>query len=83
MGRPSGKTISAVKAEAITPSDTVNITGDCRGVYVGGAGDVAAVFYPDDAPVIFKAVPVGTVLPIQPQRINASGTSATFLVALL
>lgn len=66
---------------AITPSDTVNLAKRCRSVYVGGAGNIAAV---DDAgtAVTFSAVPVGTVLPIEAKRINATGTTATLLVAL-
>lgn len=65
----------------IPPSDTVNLTKRCRAVYVGGAGNIVAV---DDAgtAVTFSAVPAGTVLPIEAKRINATGTTATLLVAL-
>lgn len=33
-------------------------------------------------PVVFKAVPAGTRLPIRVRRVNAIGTNATDIVAL-
>ena len=66
---------------AITPSDTVNMPAGCRSVYVGGAGNIAALSW-DDKLVTFTAVPVGTVLPIQAKRINTTNTTATLLIAL-
>lgn len=71
----------AYKWVAITPSDATNMKAGCRGVYVGGAGNVAAVGQ-DDVAETFTAVPVGTFMPIQPKRINATGTTATLLLAL-
>lgn len=68
---------------AVVPSNTVDLTKPCRGLYVGGAGDIMAV--PLAAPgtaVLFKAVPAGTVLPIVATRVNATGTTATDIVAL-
>lgn len=66
---------------AVTPSDTVEIT--CRGIYVGGAGNVA-VKQKGGSAVTFTAPPVGTVLPISLDQgqIMATGTTATLLVAL-
>lgn len=76
---PSGASDDAV---AITPHDSTNITGGItRGVYVGGAGNVAAVFK-HGAVVTFMAVPAGTILPIRVSRINATSTTATNMVAL-
>jgi hypothetical protein len=66
---------------AITPSDTVNMAAGCRGIYVGGAGNVALVG--DDGGVsTFTAVPVGTFMPTGARRVNATNTTATLLVAL-
>jgi hypothetical protein len=65
----------------ITPSDTVNMAAGCRGVYCGGAGNIAAVGN-DNAVATFTAVPVGTFLPICPKRINSTNTTATLLIAL-
>ncbi|MEK9722043.1 MAG: hypothetical protein VW405_00985 [Rhodospirillaceae bacterium] len=76
--------------KAITPSDTVDI-GEASAndghaalpdaVYVGGAGNVVAVMG-DGSTTTFTGVPAGTVLPIQPVRINSTSTTASALVAL-
>lgn len=67
--------------EAITKSDAVNLTYLTRAIYVGGTGDVVAVF-PDDSTVTFSAVPAGTVLPIVVKRVNSTSTTATLMVAM-
>lgn len=72
---------------AITPSDSVDLVAahgmpsPPRGIYVGGAGNLVAV---DDAgaAVTFTGVAAGTTLPIRPDRINSTSTTATALVAL-
>lgn len=67
---------------AVTPSDTVNIQGGpARRLYIGGAGDVTAINENGTA-VLFKAVPVGTQLNISAVRVNSTGTTATYIVAL-
>lgn len=74
--------IGTVKfAAAITPHDSNNLPAPTRGIYVGGAGNITAVMM-DGGVVLFTAVPVGTILPIQCNRVNASGTTATLLVGL-
>ena len=67
-------------AVAITPSDTVAISIAARAIYVGGTGDIAAVMA-DGSEVTFVAVPVG-IFPIQVQRIDATNTTATDMIAL-
>jgi hypothetical protein len=71
---------SATTARAVTTSDT-NTIGGCRGIYVGGAGNVVCDFADGQTNVTFTAVPAGTVLPIQPLRIKTAST-ATSIVAL-
>ncbi len=68
----------------VTPSDTVQLTDSTHGLYVGGVGDVTVVFAQDATltPVVFKAVPVGAVLPISVTQVRATGTTATNIVAL-
>lgn len=79
------------RAFTITPSDSTDF-GPCGkgtgtsanltdAVYVGGAGDVAVVFE-DGAVFTFKAVPVGTTIPVRARRINSTNTTATLLVGL-
>jgi hypothetical protein len=67
---------------AITKSDTVSFPGGpVRSIYVGGAGDVAAVTQGGTA-VTFSSVPAGTTLPIRAIRINSTLTTATNMVGL-
>lgn len=71
-------------AYAITPGDATQLT-QTRGLYVGGAGDLAVeMLNPESggATVIFKAVPVGTLLPIAVERVLSTGTTATFIIGL-
>ena len=65
----------------ITPSDTTLI--NCRGIYVGGAGNVTLSIDGVTAAVTLTAVPVGTILPIclDAGRVMAA-TTATLLIAL-
>jgi hypothetical protein len=65
----------------ITPSNSVNMAAGCRGVYVGGAGNLALVGE-DNTVCTFIAVPVGTFMPCGPKRVNVTNTTATLLVAL-
>ena len=64
---------------AITPSDSVNLTLPALGIYVGGTGDIALLTLHDEV-LSFKSVQAGTVLPWAAKRINATGTTATFLI---
>ena len=66
---------------AITPSDTADLAARTEAIYVGGAGDVAAVMG-DGTAATFKAVAVGTILPLAVRRINATNTTATLLLGL-
>ena len=66
---------------AVTPSDTTDLANVTRGVYVGGAGDLT-VINAAGVTITFKAVPVGTLLPIRVSRIKATLTTASNLIAL-
>lgn len=68
-------------AEAITPHASTNFTnGRCRAIYCGVGGNIVAVI--NGAPITFKNVPSGAVLPVQATRVNAVNTTATDMVAL-
>lgn len=71
----------ANEGEAITTSDTVSFTNIARGVYVGVTGDVVIVM-PSGAVLTFKNASQGTILPVRAMRVNATGTTATNLIAL-
>lgn len=67
-------------AAAVTPHDT-DPQSSARGLYVGGAGNVAVITR-DKAAVTFSAVPAGAILPINVTRVLATGTTATLILAL-
>lgn len=77
----SEKTRPAGNAQAVTKSDTTTYSG-VRGVYVGGAGDVAIKFAGNDTAVTFAGVAAGTLLPIQAERVMSTNTDATSIVVL-
>jgi len=66
-------------AATVTTSDTAG--NSYRAIYVGGTGDVAVVTVGGNA-VTFKAVPVGTILPIEVNIIKSTGTTATLMLGL-
>ena len=72
----------ATSAVAVTPHDVNELPFPTRGIYVGGAGNLAVKLSHDSAAVTFAAVPAGSVLPIRAVLILATGTSATSIVAL-
>lgn len=70
-------------ASAVTPHDTnPSITGSPTGLYVGGAGNIVLRLSGGSADVTFTAVPVGTVLHVEPTAIRSTSTTATALLAL-
>ena len=75
------RTRPAEDAVAVTPSDSTDLGKDVRGLYIGGAGDVA-VFTRSGNTVTFVAVPVGSILPISVSKVLSTGTSASNIVAL-
>jgi hypothetical protein len=64
----------------ITPSDTLTIEPRYDGLWIGGAGDVVAEDR-EGRIATFKCV-AGSVLPISPMRIRATGTTATNIVGM-
>ena len=70
----------ATVGKAVTASDTT-IIGGCRGLWVGGAGNLTLDFADGTTNVVIASVPAGTLLPIAPLRVKAA-TTATNIVAL-
>ena len=71
-------------AYAVTPSDSVNFNqGATRAIFVGGAGTLSVVLASGNT-VSFTvgANAIGFVLPFRVARVNATGTTATLIVAL-
>jgi hypothetical protein len=69
------------QAFAVVPADGTDLPTRPRAVYVGGTGNITATMGGTD--VVFSGVPAGTLLPISPTRIKATGTTATLMLALL
>jgi hypothetical protein len=67
-------------AEAVTPSDVTNLTNPARGLWVGGTGAVSVEMY-GGGTAVFSGIPAGTLLPVQCTRVNATGTTASLIVA--
>lgn len=65
---------------AITTSDSVNLpNGLCRGIHVGVGGTITLIQADLVVPYIVVA---GSYYPYECTRVNATGTTATDLVAL-
>jgi len=74
----------AATAQEITPNDTVDIPDRfCKGVYVGGTGDLRVIMLNDTTAVTFTNVQGGSLLPIRVKRVMATGTSATGIVGVI
>lgn len=77
----TNSTDCADDAAAVTPHDSTNFSSMTRALYVGVTGNVTVVMK-SGAVVLFSAVPVGTILPVRCSRVNATGTTASGIVAL-
>jgi hypothetical protein len=76
----SDRTYSATNIAAVTPSDTAKIEPHAVSLYIGGAGDVVVTAV-DGGKATFT-VAAGTVLPVQATMVDATGTTATNIIAL-
>lgn len=71
----------AREAVAVTPDDAADLGNTSRSIYVGSTGDIAVHMVGESSSVVFKSVPVG-ILPIRVDRVLATGTTASDIVAL-
>lgn len=69
-------------AVAVTPSDSVNITGGFRALYCGVAGNISILLMDNATSIVFVGVNAGAILPVMGLRVNATNTTATSIVAL-
>ncbi len=65
----------------ITPHNDNDLAVHAAAIYVGVVGDVK-IITAKGTTLTFKAVPGGTIIPIDTARVLATGTDATFLVGL-
>lgn len=72
----------AQNAFEVTPADSDFAAGlQVRGFYVGVTGNVSVVTVRGNT-VTFMGVPAGQVMPVSVKQIRATGTTASFIVAL-
>jgi len=67
---------------AVTKSDSTTYNPPFRGLYVGGAGDVAVKAPGQSTAVTFVGVPAGTILPVKAALVMSTNTTATNIVGL-
>lgn len=67
-------------AAAVTKSDST-VLPTTRGLYIGGAGDVAVLMV-NGATVTFPGAVAGSVLPLCVTKVMSTNTTATNIVAL-
>jgi len=71
----------ALKAVAITPNDSVDLSETTKSLYVGGAGSlVVRLVGAPSTNVTLAAVPAGTTLSMRVVRVLSSGTAASSIV---
>lgn len=78
---PTSLTAPARDAQVVAPNDTTDLPVLPRALFVGQTGNLSARLAGGQS-VVFQNVQAGTVLPIRTTGINATGTTATGIVAL-
>lgn len=77
---PKQKTTSpAAYFASVTPADSALPNGPCRGIYVGGSGNLA-ILTPDAQTITFTGIATGVIHPISAVQIKAA-TTATLIIA--
>ena len=74
-------TAPAYGAQTVTASDATVLPGT-RALWIGGDGNVAVRMSGNAAIVTFVGVAAGTILPIQVDKVMATNTTATDIIAL-
>jgi hypothetical protein len=78
---PGARSAPSAQAAVVTPDNDNDLTYVTRGLFVGGAGNIAVVMLGGQA-VTFTGVVAGSVLPIRVTRVKFTGTTATNINAL-
>lgn len=69
------------RAAVVSKSDGTPLAFDCRAIYVGGTGNMEVITTGGDT-VLFSAIPVGTIIPINARYVRSTNTTATLMVAM-
>jgi hypothetical protein len=65
-----------------TISDIIDLTYECRGLYVGISGDINLLLFDDIDPILIKNAQAGVMYPFKIKRIFSTNTTATNLICL-
>ena len=76
-----GSVDGATDGFAITPADATDLVDVPRALWVGTGGDLSLAMA--SGIITLKAVPAGSLLPVRPLRVRATGTTAADIVGLL
>lgn len=86
---PADRTMPATGGFTVVPDDNEDFAVRPRAIWVGGEGDIRMILpgfeedsVSDPETVTITNVQNGTLLPISPSRILATGTTATNIVGL-
>ncbi|MDO7844606.1 spike base protein, RCAP_Rcc01079 family [Sphingomonas immobilis] len=78
----SGIGSPVTRALAITPSDAAALDFRPRALFVGSGGSLTLRLPDDAADSVWSNIPDGTLLPVRPIAVRATGTTATGILAL-
>jgi hypothetical protein len=76
-----GKGEPADHIEAVSPSDTDELTHVSRALWVGGAGNMVVVTVGGET-VTITAIPAGTLLPIRVKQVKSGSLTASAILNL-
>ena len=83
LHRDAGLEAPAWDAVAVTPNDSADLARVAtRALYIGGGDGTLSVVMSSGNTVAFTGIGAGTILPIRVDRVRATGTGATDIVAL-
>lgn len=72
----------AVKAVSVTPNDLTDLSEPGAALYIGGAGNVKVNMASEGTAITFVGIPAGSFLPILVNRVYATDTTATSILAI-
>lgn len=78
---PDTNTYSATGSFTVTPSDSTTFTTTVRSLYVAVTGDVKVRML-RGMDQVYTACPAGLILPVEVDRVYATGTTASSIVAM-
>ncbi|MFK7941611.1 MAG: hypothetical protein AB8B85_01660 [Paracoccaceae bacterium] len=72
----------SVDGATITPNDSADLSPLPRALYIGGAGNVSVDTFGGTESLVFVGAQAGSIIPMAVRRVNATGTTATDIVAM-